>query len=200
MVFAPVLRDLCVARSSTDREASGGPCTILRGGATRRHNIGWSCARAFAAAFFVIAAFSFGAAAGAQTAHFSGAVLALAPSELSYPYGVAVDSAGDVFVADTGSSTVKEVLAAGGYTTINTLGSGFNNPSGVAVDGSGNVFIADNGNHAVKEILAAGGYTTVRTLGGGFYYPTNVAVDRSGNVFVADTGNNAVKEIKATGG
>ena len=64
---------------------------------------------------------------------------------------------------------MEEILAAGGYTTVNTLGSGFNTPEGVAVDGSGNVYVADFGNNAVKEIVAAGGYTTVNTLGRGLY-------------------------------
>jgi hypothetical protein len=50
----------------------------------------------------------------------------------------------------------------GGYTTVDTLGSGFSGPYGVAVDGSGNVFVADTLNNVVKEILAAGGYTTTR--------------------------------------
>ena len=77
-------------------------------------------------------------------------------------------------------------MAAGGYTTVNTLGSGFSFPWGVAVDGGGNVFVADYGNSAVKEIVAAGGYTTVNTLGGGFSSPRGVAVDGSGNVFVGD--------------
>ena len=95
---------------------------------------------------------------------------------------------------------MKEILAAGGYTTVNTLGSGFSGPDGVAVDGSGNVFVADTGNNAVKEILAAGGYTTVNTLGSGFNQPFGVAVDGNGNVFVADTINSAVKEILAAGG
>jgi hypothetical protein len=96
---------------------------------------------------------------------------------------------------------VKEILAAGGYTTVNTLAvanGNFNDPSGVAVDGSGNVFVADYGNNAVKEILAVGGYTTVNTLAvanGNFNGPNGVAVDGSGNLFVADYGNNAVKEI-----
>jgi len=116
------------------------------------------------------------------------------------PQGVAVDGKGNVYVADTYNSSVREILAAGGYTTVNTLGSGFHYPSGVAVDASGNVFVADTGNNAVKEIVAAGGYATVNTLGSGFNYPSGVAVDRNGNIFVADTGNNAVKEIVSTGG
>src|SRR6202041_3211436 len=67
------------------------------------------------------------------------------------------DGNGNVFVADSGNSAVKEILAVNGSIpasnpTINTLGSGFSEPSGVAVDGSGNVFVADSGNNAVKEI------------------------------------------------
>ena len=118
---------------------------------------------------------------------------------------MAVDGSGNVFVADTQNNAVKEIVAAGSYTTINTLGSGFNQPNGVAVDGNGNVYVGDTGNAAVKEIVAAGGYTTVNTLGSGFDYPTGVAVDVNGNVFVADTNSNgpvgnAVREILAAGG
>ncbi|MEO7064301.1 MAG: hypothetical protein ABI082_11095, partial [Dokdonella sp.] len=51
-------------------------------------------------------------------------------SGFNQPYGVAVDSRGNVFVADTGNNAVKEILAVGGYTTVNTLGGGFNAPGG----------------------------------------------------------------------
>jgi hypothetical protein len=139
-----------------------------------------------------------GGAQGVQ-AHFSYAQVTLGGGFYS-AQGVAVDASGNVFVADTNNNTVKEILAAGGYTTVNTLGSGFSSPFGVAVDASGNVFVADTNNSAVREILAAGGYTTVITLGSGFSSPYGVAVDSTGNVFVADTNNNAVKEILAAGG
>jgi hypothetical protein len=141
----------------------------------------------------------FTSSAEAQTAHFSWAMSALG-SGFSNPGGVAVDGSGNIFVADNGNNSVKEILAAGGYTTVNTLGSGFSGPFGVAVDGSGNVFVADSGNSAVKEMLASGGYATVNTLGSGFNTPIGVAVDGIGNVFVADDGNSAVKEILASGG
>jgi streptogramin lyase len=141
----------------------------------------------------------FAPALRAQTVHFSGAVLTLG-SGFRSTLGVAVDRSGNVFVADYFGNTVKEIVAAGGYTTVKTVGSGFGGPRGVAVDASGNLFVADSGNNAVKEFVAAGGYTTVNTLGGGFNFPTGVAVDASGNVFVADAYNNAVKEILAAGG
>ena len=124
----------------------------------------------------------------------------------SGPRGVAVDASGDIFVADTGDNAVKEVLAAGGYATVNTLAAAtgqFNHPGSVAVDASGNVFVADTGNNAVKEILAAGGYATVVALApatGQFSRPAGVALDGNGNLFVADAGNSEVKEILAAGG
>jgi hypothetical protein len=123
----------------------------------------------------------------------------------SYSFqGTAVDGAGNLFVIDGGSESstpLKEIVAAGGYTTIKTLpASGFRIPEALAVDGNGNIFVADTANDAVKEVLAAGGYSTVKTLGSGFNYPYGIAVDLAGNVFVADTLNDAVKEILAAGG
>lgn len=105
-----------------------------------------------------------------------------------------MDASGNVFVADNGNGGVKEILATGGYTTVNSLGSGFSQPIGIAVDGVGNVFIADNANNAVKEIVAAGGYTTVTPLSSGFNQPTSLALDGNANIFVLDHGQNEIKE------
>ncbi len=130
-------------------------------------------------------------------------------SGFSAPFGVAVDGAGDVFVADEGNSNVKEIEAVNGSIpanpTVRTLGGGFSLPLGVAVDGAGDVFVADAINSAVKEIPAscisgANNSTCVRTLGSGFGDPAGVAVDAAGNVFVADEGNSKVKEIEAVNG
>jgi sugar lactone lactonase YvrE len=124
------------------------------------------------------------------------------------PNGVAVDGSGDIYVADTFHSAVKEIVAVNGSIpaspTIRTLGSGFNSPFGIAVDGIGNVYVADTDNSAVKEIVAVNGSIpaspTILTLGSGFSYPEGVAVDANGNVYVADTSNNAIKEILAVNG
>jgi sugar lactone lactonase YvrE len=142
----------------------------------------------------------YGVGTGPQVAFLPGTRNTLASGSFSSPSGVAVDVSGNLFVADSGNSVVKEILAAGGYAIVNTLGSGFSQPAGVAVDGSGNLFVADSGNHVVKEILAAGGYTTVNTLGSSFSQPAGVALDGGGDVLVADAGNNAVYEILASGG
>jgi hypothetical protein len=131
------------------------------------------------------------------TAGVYGAPITLASSfTFNSPYGVAVDGAGNVFVSDNGGQAMYEILAAGGYTTVNPLGNSTSNsnPKGIAVDGAANVYIAGSNNN-VYEVLAAGGYTTVNELGGGFLNPSGVAVDAVGNIFVADTNNNLLKEM-----
>jgi hypothetical protein len=133
------------------------------------------------------------------TAGVYGAPITLASSfTFNSPYGVAVDGAGNVFVSDNGGQAMYEILAAGGYTTVNPLGNSTSNsnPKGIAVDGAGNVYVSGS-NNAVYEILAAGGYTTVNELGGGFLNPGGVAVDAAGDIFVADSNNSAIKEMPA---
>jgi streptogramin lyase len=146
--------------------------------------------------------------AHAQTAQSSGAQFMVGAGFVS-PFGVAVDSSGNVYVTDVSNNTVNEILAVNGSIpaspTLVTLGSGFNVPIGVAVDGNGNVYVADAGNSAVKEILAVNGSVpaspTIVTLGGNtFVVPIGVAVDASGNVYVTDAGTGSVNEIAAGNG
>jgi hypothetical protein len=114
--------------------------------------------------------------------------------------GVAVDGSGNVFVADAGNNAVKEYLAAGGYTTVKTIGSGFNDPEGVALDRAGNLFVADYNNQSIKELPAAGGYSTIKTIDSSHVgYPHRLAVDPSGNIFFAGSGS-FVGELVAAGG
>ena len=123
----------------------------------------------------------------------SNTVITLVSSGLSYPYGVAVDGAGNVYIADSGNNAIKEWLAASN-TVITLVSSGLSWPSGVAVDGAGNVYIADYGNNAIKEWLAASN-TVITLVSSGLLAPCGVAVDGSGNVYIADTCNNAIKEL-----
>jgi streptogramin lyase len=117
----------------------------------------------------------------------------------SGPAGIAVDSSGNVFVADYNANTVTEATAASGYTTLIPLGVAnghFASPYGIAVDANGNVFVADYGNSQVKEIVAPA-YTAVNILGGTYLHPTGVAVDSNDNVYVADYGDGQVKLVPA---
>jgi DNA-binding beta-propeller fold protein YncE len=111
---------------------------------------------------------------------------------LSNPYGVAVDGAGNVYIADSGNNAIKEWTAANN-SVITLVSSGLNNPYGVAVDGAGNVYIADSGNNAIKEWIKASGSVT-NLVSSNLSYPSGVAVDGSGNVYIADTENSAIKE------
>ena len=134
--------------------------------------------------------------AQAQDVPFLGATTGTVGTGLYNPIGIAVDGAGDVFIADHYNNRVVEVPAGGGAQT--TVGSGLSYPHGVAVDGAGDVFIADSYNNRVVEVPAGGGAQT--TVGSGLNGPLGVAVDGAGDVFIADNGNNRVVKVPAGGG
>jgi DNA-binding beta-propeller fold protein YncE len=116
----------------------------------------------------------------------------LVSAGLYAPYGVVVDDAGNVYIADTGHGAIEEWTAASN--TVTTLvSSGLSSPYGVAVDGAGNVYIADSGNGAIKEWTPGNGNVTT-LVSSGLSVPYSVAVDGAGNVYIADTGHNAIKE------
>ena len=139
------------------------------------------------------------------------------------PSGVAVDSAGNVFVADTWNHTIRKVTSGGVVTTLagwagqsgTNDGKGsaarFSYPSGVAVDSAGNVYVADFGNHTIRKMTSGGVVTTLAGWpeasgtndGPGdvarFYYPQGVAVDSAGTVFVADRLNHTVRKVTSGG-
>jgi sugar lactone lactonase YvrE len=116
--------------------------------------------------------------------------------------GIAVDGNGNVFYVDPDHSLVHEITAASGYTSVLTIGSGFNQPYGIAVDGNGNVFVGDAGKLQVYELLASSGYVTVVPVGSGYGRPgqSGVAVDASGNLFVSDYAYRNVTERTAASG
>jgi sugar lactone lactonase YvrE len=116
-------------------------------------------------------------------------------SGFSYPQGLAVDSDGNVYVADTDNTAVKKIAAAGSAVT--RLGRGFRYPVGVAVDGGGNVYVADTDNSVIKRIGASDG--TITILGGGVNRPFGVAVDGDGNVYVVDSEKKRDQEDRGGG-
>ena len=138
--------------------------------------------------------------------------------------GIAADSAGNIFIADTHNRRIRKVNSAGTISTVAGNGtSGFagdggqatsaalSNPQGVAVDSKGNLYIADTGNNRIRKV-SSGNITTLAGDGlvgyGGdgvpaitatLNAPSRVTVDSSGNVYFSDTGNNAVREITTDG-
>jgi len=108
------------------------------------------------------------------------------------PWGLAVDGAGDVFVADEYNNRIVELPGGGGAQT--TVGSGLHYPLGVAVDGAGDVFIADTFNNRLVEVPAGGG-SQITLPFSGIDSPFGVAADVTGDVFAVDAGNNRVLEL-----
>ena len=162
--------------------------------------------------------------AGNGTPGYSGDGGAAAKAQLQYPYGVAVDGSGDLFIADSGNNAVRKVgtgviTTVAGNGTRGYSGDGgaatsaeLNFPAGVAVDASGNLFIADENNNCVRRVGTDGLITTV--AGNGFAgsfgvgaaatntelnLPYGVAVDAAANLFVADSSNNIVREVDISG-
>jgi DNA-binding beta-propeller fold protein YncE len=123
-------------------------------------------------------------------------VTALVSTGLHWPFGVAVDVAGNIYVADTINSAIKEWTASNN--TITTLvSSNLYDPQGIAVDAAGNVYFADTGNNAIK-VWTPGNGTVTTIISSNLNLPDAVAVDISGNVYIADTGNDAIKEWSVT--
>ncbi len=139
------------------------------------------------------------------------------------PKGVAVDAAGNTYVADTNAHVIRKVTQAGVISTYaGTYGSSgmvdgpaasskFSSPQGLALDAAGNLYVADMGNHAIRKITPAGAVSTFAGLGGSagstngtgsaarFYGPSGVAMDAEGNLFVADTYNNTIRKVSSAG-
>ena len=125
------------------------------------------------------------------------------------PHGVSVDSAGNVFVADSYNHTIRKITSVGVVTTFagtagssgSTDGTGsaarFNQPMSVAVDTAGNVFVADMLNDKIRKVTNARVVTTL--AGTSLFLPHGVAVDTAGNVFVANTSRDIINKITSAG-
>jgi hypothetical protein len=114
---------------------------------------------------------------------------------LKQPHGVAVDGAGDVYIADTVNSSVVEVTTAGTASVLSTGGLTLSQPFSVAVDGAGDLYITDTGNNRVVEVTAAGTASVLSTGSLTLADRFSVAVDGAGDLYIADYGNSRVVKI-----
>ena len=162
-------------------------------------------------------------AAGAYGGDGGAATLA----KLNGPVGVAVDHAGNIYIADAGNNRIRKVNAIGvistfaGSATAGYSGDGsiaiaakLQSPTDVTIDATGNVYIADNGNNAIRMVDTFGIITTVAGTGsitGAFSgdggpataaelnAPVGIKADGAGNLYIADVGNNRIRLVDATG-
>ena len=132
-------------------------------------------------------------------------------AQLNQPSACALDTAGNLFIADTMSNRIRRVTPAGAIATVAGTGAeGFGGdggaatsaqlraPGGVAVDDDGNIFIADSGNNRIRQVTPDG---AIQTIAGGddagvaLRAPAGLVLDGSGNLYVADTNNNLVRRL-----
>ncbi len=150
-------------------------------------------------------------------------------AQFSFPYGVAVDAGGNLYVADMGNYTIRKIAPAGNNWMVTTIAgspgqSGTNDgpgdlarfwsPTSVAVDGATNVYVADCNAHTIRRLSPAGTNWIVQTIAGAFgqigsadgtngqarfHSPASIALDRAGRVYVSDWENSTIRQITPVG-
>jgi len=141
---------------------------------------------------------------------FSGDTKAATSATLNNPSAVAVDSSGNVYIADTGNNVIRQVNSSGIINTFagnNSLGGGYTGdggvatsgqldaPTGVAVDSANNVYVTDSVNNLVRKV-SGGNLSTIIGIGAtgqSLNHPNGLLVDSSGAVYVSDTSHRVLK-------
>ena len=142
-------------------------------------------------------------------------------AKLNNPWGVAVDSSGNIYISDTYNNRIRKVDLSGAITTVagngiqGYLGDGgpalsaeLSWPNDIALDSQGNLYIADSGNERIRMMNTSGTITTIAGTGVAGYTgeevaattaelndPWGVTVDPAGNLYIADTYNNVLRKV-----
>ena len=166
--------------------------------------------------------------AGTGVKGFSGDGFDATKAQLSSPVDLAVDRAGNIYIADASNNRIRKLtLSTGIISTVAGTGgkvyngdnidattAAINGPEGVGVDGVGNIYITDTENHRIRKVTASTGKITT-IAGTGFQgfsidgtnatlanlqRPSSVAVDAAGNIYIADTRNYRIRKVSASTG
>ena len=141
-------------------------------------------------------------------------------AKFSYPQGITLDAAGNMYVSDVNNHRIRKITPAGRVSTfagsgiagsVNGMGTAaqFDIPSGMATDAAGNIYVTDENSCLIRKITPAGLVSTLAGSGRGyadgaaaaakFDSPTGITVDAAGNVYVADWQNNCIRKITPSG-
>jgi len=163
--------------------------------------------------------------AGNGEAGYSGDGGLATASQLSGPTGLALDNAGNLYIADAGNNRIRKVTVDGKIMTIAGTGNGgfngnavpataaqLNAPRSLVVDNAGNLYIADVLNYQVRKVTPSGIISTIAGADAPGYsgddsaataaklnLPTGIALDKGGNMYIADQGNNCIRKIDTAG-
>ncbi|MDO8716305.1 MAG: hypothetical protein Q7J73_05810 [Dehalococcoidales bacterium] len=132
---------------------------------------------------------------------FKWGIIGSGDGQFNYPYNMAVDSSGNLYVVDAQNHRIQKFTSSGLFIAtwgIKGAGDGqFSRPTAVAVDSLGNVYVVDTQNHRIQKFTSSGIFITKwgsqGTGDGQFRFPNGAVVDSLGNVYVADSGNNRVQ-------